>query len=56
MHALVMPLMLSLAPCRGAGLSGTCLLFTSYFQFNNPQIEYCPIFQNFKHAPTTTNS
>ena len=35
--------MRSEAPCRVGGLSATCLLFTSYFKFNNPQIEYCPI-------------
>ena len=46
----VRPLMRSEAPCRGGGL------FTSYFQFNNPQIEYYPIFQNFKRPSTTTNS
>ena len=29
--------MRSEAPCRVGGLSGTCLLFTSYFKFNNPK-------------------
>ena len=47
----VRPLMRSEAPCRGGGLSGACLLFTSYFQFNNPQIEYSVQFSKILNVP-----